>query len=489
VLVVGGIALVGLLGIALRVWTYRSTLGVPNADEAVVGLMARHVLDGELTTFYWGQAYGGSQEALLTAPVFWVAGSSWLALRAIPLALDVVAVLLVWRVGRRTIGERAAVVAACLFWIWPPFVLFQLVHQQGFYASNVVYCALLLLLALRLVERPDRPRVALFGLVLGLAFWQTAQIVPVAAGVIGWIVWKQAGRLRRLWAAVPFAVLGALPWIVWNARNDWESLSMPDYGDKAHSLRLLASPVLPMMVGLRAPFSAQLLLPRALTYVIYVGVIAAFVYGALEARRQSYSIFYVVAAVFPFVYMISPKTVFSLGTPRFIVVLGPVLALLLAQVATTYVRAALILALAGVISVVTLQRMDEWFRESRPQTTYAKGLGPRQTVQAVPRDLGPLVSALDRLGLKHVYADYWLAYRLDFDTRERVLAVESRFAALPSFQEDVRYRPYDREVKRARHGFVFYRQAVGSLPIVPQLEQHGYRRHVVGSYVIYAPAA
>jgi hypothetical protein len=110
-------------------------------------------------------------------------------------------------------------------------------------------------------------------------------------------------------------------------------------------------------------------------------------------------------------------------------------------------------------------------------------------VQAVPRDLGPLLSALDRLGLEHVYADYWLAYRLDFDTRERIVAVESRFAALPSSREDVRYRPYERAVKRARHGFVFYRQTVGSVPMVPQLEQQGYRRHVVGSYVIYAPAA
>ena len=32
--------------------------------------MVRHILHGELTTFFWGQAYGGSQEALLTAPVF-----------------------------------------------------------------------------------------------------------------------------------------------------------------------------------------------------------------------------------------------------------------------------------------------------------------------------------------------------------------------------------------------------------------------------------
>ena len=66
--------------------------------------MARHALDGEFTTFYWGQAYAGSQEALLTVPVFLVAGSGWLALRMVPIALTVVASLLIWRVGRRTIG-------------------------------------------------------------------------------------------------------------------------------------------------------------------------------------------------------------------------------------------------------------------------------------------------------------------------------------------------------------------------------------------------
>ena len=489
-------ALIGVAGIALRIWVYRSALGTPNADEAVVGLMTRHIVDGEFTTFYWGQAYGGSQEALLNAPLFLVAGSSWLALRIIPMVLSAVAALLIWRVGRRTIEEPAALVAAGLFWIWPPFVLYQLTRQQGFYASNVVYCGLLLLLALRVAERPDRTRVGLFGLVLGLAFWQTAQIVPVAAGVIGWTMWKQARSLRRLWVAVPFAVLGALPWFIWNAGHSWESLNMPDYGDRTRSLRLLVSPVLPMMVGLRAPFSADLLLPAALTYLVYVGLVAAFVYGAFRTRHRSSSILYVVIAVFPFVYVISPKTVYSLGRPRFIVVLGPVLALLLAQLATRYVRAAAILALACVVTVVTLHRMDDWFRAPPSQVTHAKGLGPRHVAQWVPRNLGPLISGLDALGLDHVYADYWLAYRLDFDTRERIVAVENRFTnltfergqAVPSFQRDVRYPPYDRAVRRARHGFVFYRQTVGSVPIVAQLEQHGYRRYEVGSYVVYAPS-
>jgi hypothetical protein len=490
--------LAAVAGVVLRVWAYRSVAGTPNADEAVVGLMARHVLDGELTTFYWGQAYGGTQEVLLTAPLFALAGSSWFALRIVPIVLSAVAALLVWRVGLRTIGEPAAAVAGWLIWIWPAFNIYVLTHQQGFYASNVVYCPLLLLLALRVVERPDHLRVGLLGLVLGLAFWQTPQIVPVAVGVVGWTIWKQSRCLRLVWVATPLALLGALPWLVWNVGHGWESLEQPDYGDKVRSLRLLASPVLPMITGLRAPFSAELLVPStALTYLIYVALVVLFVLGAIRTWRREVSILYVVVAAFPIVYALSPKTSLALGTPRFVVVLTPILALLFAQFATTYRRAVAVLLVAGVISVVTLQRMEDWFRGTPRQTNHAQGLGPRHTVQWVPRDLGSLVAKLDELGLDHVYAEYWLAYRLAFDTHERIVAVENGFdrvtfeggQADPPPGEHVRYPPYDRKVRRARHAFVFYRQILDSIPIVPQLERSGYRRHDVGSFVVYAPRA
>ena len=125
-------------GIALRVWVHRSALGIPDSDEAVVGLMVDHAMHGDLSTFFWGQAYGGSQEALVTVPVFWVAGSSWLTLRLVPMALSAAAALVVWRVGRRTIGEPAAAVAGVLAWIWPPFLVYKLTHQWGFYASGTL---------------------------------------------------------------------------------------------------------------------------------------------------------------------------------------------------------------------------------------------------------------------------------------------------------------------------------------------------------------
>ena len=123
---------------------------------------------------------------LLSAPLFWLAGSSWFTLRLVPVALSAVAAAVVWRVGRRTIGEPAAAVAGCLSWIWPPFVIYKLTHQWGFYASGMLYAALLLLLTLRMTERASKARLGAFGLVVGLGLWQNAQLLPIVVPLVVW---------------------------------------------------------------------------------------------------------------------------------------------------------------------------------------------------------------------------------------------------------------------------------------------------------------
>src|SRR6266550_8927396 len=137
------LAVVGVAGIVLRVWIYRGVLGIPTADEALVGLWAIHASHGDFTTFFWGLHYGGTQEALLSVPLFLLFGPSWLALKIVPLLLYALAALLVWRVGRRAIGERAGAVAGALFWLWPPYNA-ATPPRPGSYASDVVYCALLM---------------------------------------------------------------------------------------------------------------------------------------------------------------------------------------------------------------------------------------------------------------------------------------------------------------------------------------------------------
>lgn len=481
-------AFAGIAGIGLRIWIYRANLGTPDSDEAVMGLMVRHFAHGEFSTFYWGQPYGGTQEVFLTMPIFLVFGSSFFALRVVPIALSAVAALLVWRIGRRTIGEPAAGVAGALFWVWPPFTLYMVTRQQGFYGSNLVYCSLLLLLALRAVERPDRLRAGLFGLVLGLAFWQTAQIVPLAVPTIAWMIWKQPRCLRKLWVAAPMAVLGALPWIVWNVRHDWGSfLVRANPHEYAHSLRIFVSPLVPMLLGLRAPLTSELLVPsKVLVLGAYAALVALFAYCAVRTRHREISLLYTVVALFPFVWALARRVTYLSAHPRFIVVLSPLLVLLVAQVASRYWRAAALLSLAVVVSMVTLQRMEADYRAVHP-----RGL------PVAPRDFGSLVSTLDGLGIDHVYADYWIAYRLAFDTRERIIGSMIEFEpnpvkltlrggqAVPPAGSYTRYPPYAREVQAAPHAFVFFRQTLGRNAVASQLVRLRYRRLDTGPFVVY----
>jgi hypothetical protein len=186
----------------------------------------------------------------------------------------------------------------------------------------------------------------------------------------------------------------------------------------------------------------------------------------------------VVAFVFPFVYAIDPETLIS-HDPGYIVILTPVLALLLTQVATTYPRGVGVLVLACLVSAVSLYRMDR-FNQGTNAPTMA------------PRNLAPLIATLDHDRIDRLYADYRLAYALMFDTKERIIAAQSKFVRLtfadgqatphPRPVRPLR-APFQNEVEAARHGFVFFTNGIG----LARLVRHGYRRETIKGFVIFVP--
>ena len=58
----------------------------------------------------------------------------------------------------------------------------------------------------------------------------------------------------------------------------------------------------------------------------------------------------------------------------------------------------------------------------------------------MPPDIGPLIRFLETHRATRVLADYWVAYRLSFESRERIIATSTGF---------VRYQPHDRLVRRS----------------------------------------
>lgn len=495
-MVASTIAFVVGAGVVERVFVYRSSLGVPDSDEAVVGLMARHVLRGEFATFFWGSTYGGTIESILTAPIFFVFGTSWIALRIVPILLSAVAAFVVWRVGRRLFGEPGASAAAAILWVWPPFLVSHLTQQQsGFYASGLVFGAVLTLLTLRAADAPTRGRIAALGFVAGVALWDDVQLIAIVVPLLAWLVWRRRAVLAQAWVAVPLAIVGAAPWIVWNLQHAFASFN-PNTNTSSsyfHRLRLFLSPLLPELLGLRSPYSQKPIVDAVVADLALLVVLLAVVYGAYRSRRRHVSVLYVVALAFPFLYAISRDAVVS-EEPRYLLMLSPVAALLVGQAVSSrkHALAASVVAVVAVLALsgVTLRKMDGW-RNSTPAAPPA----------IAPRGIGPLLRILDRAHIDRVYAQYWIAYRIDFETDEHIVAAESKLVTLrfehgrpfPASSPGIRWRPYIREVNASpRVGFVFVdwpRDAnrAKRLAVRRALQAHGYRWLRYANLVAYLP--
>jgi 4-amino-4-deoxy-L-arabinose transferase-like glycosyltransferase len=429
--------------------------------------MARHFLHGEFSTFYWGQAYGGTTEVGLIAAVFGIAGSGTIALRLVPMALYALAALLVWRVGRRTIGEPGATVAGLVFWISPAYFVFRSTREYGYEEALLVLGLAVLLLALRLRERPTRRDALGFGLALGLGWWTSIQIALVALPALVWLIWRQPRIWRFGWLIASAAYAGAFPWINWNLSHHWQSLHVGPGTTSSYGFRLggFFVDALPTALGLRVPWLLTWLPSRTLGMLLFVAAAAALL-AVLLRRRSPLELPAAVALTFPFVYAASPFTANRLE-PRYLILLAPVLALLLGSLLADRRAAAAGLAAAAAIAVVALVRVAD-----------SGGIAPGAPDVRAPADLGPLVRTLKREGVSRAWADYWVAFRVTFLTREHIVVAPTYSARYPRYNELVEESP------GAARIFV----AGTKTEPRSQLLKQGFRRMRTGRFIVYLPS-
>jgi 4-amino-4-deoxy-L-arabinose transferase-like glycosyltransferase len=453
------------LAAALRVWTLASPIGGLDADEAVWGLMTRHALEGELAVFFWGQAYGGTHEVLLSIPVFALAGSSAAAVRVVPLALFAVASLLVWRVGRRTIGEPAATAAAVFFAIWPPYLVWKSTRAHGFYGSMLVLSLLVLLFTLRLGERPSRRDAAALGVCLGLGWWAGPATAVIALPAVLWLAVRLRADALRIWPALPAAVVGALPWLIWNLSHDFASLdaSFESGGTYTDHVRTFFWATFPTMLSLRTPFTLEWITVEALTRAVTVAAFLLLV--SMLLRDPPRRLLGAVALTYPVLQSLSPFATLN-EEPRYLVLLAPVLALGIADVAArTLSRATLAAILLAGLSVFGIHELNR----QEPPVPPVGGV-------RVPADVGPALQTLERLGERRVRAHYAIAYRITFESRERIVAASTGQSRRPAYELLVS--------REERPAFVFVRDSAEER----RFRRAGYYRVVAGDWAVYVGA-
>ena len=410
------VAVLVLAGVVLRAVFLHGRWGTVDSDEAVVGLMARDFRDGDWRAFYWGQHYAGTQETALVA----LAGASRLALKLVPCALSGVAAVLTWRIGRRFLDERIAQLAGLLFWVAPGAYVWWSTKERGFYWVALVLGLTLVLGVLRLVEHGGHWRDgALVGVAAGLGVWASPAVLYFAVPAGVWLVARRAPPLRWLAVGVPAAIVGALPWLWHNVEQGWPSLErppQPEYVSYVGGIGRLLWQVLPMALNLRYPIGGNWI-ARGFGLLVYAGLALAF--ARLVWQRQSRPVLLLaILATFPFIYAWFPGAWF-VGEARYALFAAPFLALAVSWMVRRREVLVVLVAASAVVSLIVV----------------------RPIAAEYPRHLGPDIAALRAAGVDHAWADYWLAYRLTFESAGDVRASSYQSSRDDALFDSVRTDP------------------------------------------------
>lgn len=453
------------VGVQERVWFLVST--PINSDQAVVGLMARAILDGHPMALYWGQPYGGV-EPYVVAAVFWLLGQSALTLNLVPVLLSVVAAVLVWRIGLRLVRNRfLALMAGVLAFAAPETSTYLSALEYGFRGVTLAAGLVVLLAALRVLDgRRSWRDLGLLGLATGIGWWSSPEIVYfvlpgallVAAAVVldvraggpdrhqpgpAWVVGARFW-LPRLSVAAGAAAVGAAPWLWSNAGHQWRSIKKssiattgPPMAYGAH-LGNFFHQGLAVTIGLSSMRTQAPVLPQPWDLLAWIVFIAAtLAAAACCAARGGRAVVLVVAVVaFPFLWAYSPDT-WTPQTAAYGVYLPPLLVLMgvvgIDEGAARWGRAGkarhrtmrrprvvrqwVIIALAVALTATTA-----WSFQVQHASQSLHGITGAGATQA-SRGTGPggpdalAVAAVDgflRAGVHTGYASYWVAYKLDF---------------------------------------------------------------------------
>ena len=190
-----------------------------HSDEAIIGLMGKHILEGRHFPFYmYGQPYNGGAawEAYLAAVAFALFGVGVVPLKGCIVILSLLCLFLFYRMGCAVYDRRTAVFATIAFALAPSLLKwhFQVRGYSWYFLSIPVLT--LLFASIESASVPKRRTLLLFGLASGLSIWCLELTIPVVAAL--WLLLSLRRRISlssALTGLIGF-LLGYAPVIVFN---------------------------------------------------------------------------------------------------------------------------------------------------------------------------------------------------------------------------------------------------------------------------------
>ena len=416
---------------------------VIDGDEAIVGLMANHILEGRgVPVFYYGQHYMGSLEPLCAAAMFYLFGSSPVVLQLTPLLFSLVLVVVMYALGKEVGGVVVGRVAALLCALPPVALVVWSYKARGGFIELLVIGALSLLCFLRwLKQNPKDLRYStLTAALLGLGWWVNNQILYflIPIGVFGALHAVDAMRSKRL--SFVHAVLlsgatglaffmGSSPYWIYNVQNGFPSLGMFGFAplNKVGEYVVgLWTTALPILLGAKRFWEGTGDL-SPFTFLVYGVYGVAFGSVLLGRRRQlrglarghierdsQVEIFFLLMVIACAVFCSSTFGWLS-QAPRYLLPLYIPIFIVCGVWIQGLIRRSRLLGCAALSVLISLNLFSSYFggRAIPGEPVVFKG-------DRVSREHTDLIRELDELGITKVRTNYWIGYRIAFETDERV---------------------------------------------------------------------
>lgn len=454
-----------------------SPLTIPfNADEAIVALMARHINQGHLPAFFYGQYYMGSLDAMLVALGFRVFGEDIWVIRLVQSILYLGTVATTIMLARRLLKpDRAALYAGLLAAIPTVNVALYSTVSLGGYGEMLLIGNLLLLGGIGLIKEIKRDQLRgkhfywslfLWSFGAGFAFWvmglTLVYIIPVLIYFgLHLIRYQKPNLLQAILVLLAGGILGSAPW--WGAafqEGNWGVISelaggaiagvssgswFFRVGNRTINLAILGGSV---MTGIRPPWSVQWLMLPLMPFVL-VFWMAVLYYSfqkyIINKERPIGSLIALIGLVLATGFILSPYGDDPSGR-YFLPFLIPI-SIFGADLITDQLggQKRWEYALVGLLLLFNLGGIIQSMRANPPGITTQFD----SVTQVDHSQMNLLIDFLLDNDIRAGYSNYWVSYPLAFLSQEEILFIPR----LPYHEDfrytsrDDRYPPYTESIK------------------------------------------
>ncbi len=527
----GDIIFFMLLGSIPRLAVLFSSNASIESDEAIVGLMGLHITEGlPVPTFYYGQAYMGSLEAILASVYFTLFGLNNWALKLVPFTFSLLHIfssyLLGFIIGKRAGGRIAALyvaLAPCSLIIWSSKARGGFIETLFFGSIALSLTHLFLNSNLKNSFKKNISLISALGFVLGLGWWTNNQIVffmaPIGLGILIFMITNRVkvyDVISYLFSGLFAFIIGGLPFWIYNTSSHpkWESFEVL-FGKTAGDSSTLYfkefwSTALPIILGASKFWTDYDIYPNSTT-IVYTLVILLILpiiiaLGSIlrpkKYRLNNYSSIKIWSIYNPIIlFFILTPIIFSFSSfgwlsraPRYLLPMYSVIPALLALAhslipAEGFMKSSynvrkifiLILGLLILNNLASNYLGGKITNEGQPMVY----LGER-----VAEDHKPLYEWLANHNCTHINTNYWIGYRIAFETKEHVTFTRfgmPRSLRIPEY-EDNKLKPaniYSNADKNScGETYVLVKTEVSAVTDWLESTGQGFKKEAVGDYTV-----